>query len=461
MNRSMWSSCHLPELLTLVVFGMVWGTPAYADKPAKPATKVKKPFNFEEASRNVPKPRETWPLVKEHMVPMALETLSDEMVTSDTDPTKKLRKITARFNSMKIGGKIWTHPCVIYIPADNSINQTPERRGKVVIVGTPPLASFDAHVAKYGEPIAARTGYPTMVVSNPGRYPDDYPIENDIGILGRLMRETGKYYYNMNCQLAVVYIQAMNVMEKILGVDKVHAVLGGHSKRGLSTPVAAAMDDRVASAIIMGNEGVYRTDRIHAYLSFHYPFFQDQVHVPVFYLGATNEDGYTMFNVNISQSLCKKPMTIEMIPNYRHYNFSEIQYMDFLMWVKHTFDGRPLSRITDVQHERKGNISIFKAKVDTKAKIQIVQAWYAYTDNPQWRDVMWYARIMHKQGDHYVTAVGGQTPDAFMIEVGDIAQGCPGYVSSLPQKLTDLPVEQRPGRGEPFVRPRISGQKRP
>ena len=34
-------------------------------------------FNFQEASRNVPKPRELYPLVKQDMVPMDLMILSD------------------------------------------------------------------------------------------------------------------------------------------------------------------------------------------------------------------------------------------------------------------------------------------------------------------------------------------------------------------------------------------------
>ena len=154
----------------------------------------------------------------------------------------------------------------------------------------------------------------------------------------------------MNCQLAVVYIQAMNALQQFLGLDTLQAVVGGHSKRGRSATVAAAMDSRVASAIIMGNEGVYRTDRIEPHLSFHHAFFQEQVEVPVFYLGASNEDGYRMFNVNILQERLRRPMTIEMIPNYSHSNFSEIQFMDFMMWVAHVFDGRPITRISEVSH---------------------------------------------------------------------------------------------------------------
>ncbi|MBN1590141.1 MAG: hypothetical protein JW888_11545, partial [Pirellulales bacterium] len=404
--------------------------------------------DFSEAAKIIPKPREIWPeLKREHVVPLEFTILSDELVTSDTDPSKKLRKVKAHFWSQMIDGKKWGHPCVIFTPADNRPNMTPERRGKVAIVGSPATHAFPIHVTKYGEPIAARTGYPTMVLSNPGEYADGSPIERDIGRLGRLRKETGKGYYNMNCQLAVVYIQAINAFQEFLGVKDVKAVIGGHSKRGRSTPVAAAMDSRVASAIIMGNEGVYLPNQIHPNLSFYYPFFQEQVDVPVFYLGATNEDGYKMFNVSLSQKQLKRPMTVEMIPNYVHSNYSDMQYMDFMMWVAHTHDGRPLSQISDASCTRENGRSVFRAKITSDAKVQIVKTWYVYSDDPAWRDLMWFHLIMHKVGDHYEAAIGGKIPDAFMIEVGDIAQGIPGYVSTVPYKLTDAPVVERKTRG--------------
>lgn len=404
------------------------------------------PFNFEEASRGVPKPREIWPLVQRHTVPLELKVLSDEVVASDTDPSKKLRKVTAHFLSQELAGKKWGHPCVVYMPDDHR-NLAPDRKGKVVIVGSPPRDYFPVHVAKYGEPIAARTGYPTMVLSNPGEYPDGSDIERDIRILDKLRQETGKNYYNMNCQLAVVYIRAMDAFEQLLGFEGLKAVVGGHSKRGRSATVAAAIDPRVASAIIMGNEGVYATDRIQWHLSFHHAFFQDQVSVPVFYLGATNEDGYRMFNVNIMQERLKRPMTIEMIPNYCHSNFSEIQYMDFLMWVAHVFDKRPITQISEVSHERQAGRTVFRAKIESQAKIQIVRTWYVYSDDPAWRDLMWYHLLMNKAGDVYEATLPGKIPDAFFVEVGDVAMGFSGYVSSLPYKLTDAPVVERQSRG--------------
>lgn len=413
---------------------------------------VTKPFDFDEASRNVPKPREIWPLVRKHTVPLEFEIRSDEIVSSDTDPSKKLRKVTAHFYSQELAGKRWGHPCVIFTPEDNSRNLMSKREGKVVIIGSPGRDYFSVHVDKYGEPIATRTAYPTMILSNPGRYPDGSDIERDIGILSTLRKQTGKDYYNMNCQLAVVYIQAMNAFQQFLGLDSVKAVIGGHSKRGRSATVAAAIDPRVASVIIMGNEGVYATDRIQWHLSFHHAFFQDQVNIPVFYLGATNEDGYKMFNINIMQERLRQPMTIEMIPNYCHSNFSEIQFMDFMMWVAHVFDGRPLSRISEVSHQRQQGRTIFRARIESEAKVQVVKTWYVYTDDPAWRDLMWYHLLMHKVGDYYEAVLSGKMPDAFMIEVGDIAMGFPGYVSSTPRKLTDAPVIERISRGS---RPRL------
>lgn len=414
--------------------------------PAQP-TNASKPFNFEEASRNVPKPRDVWPQVMEHAVSLEWKVLADEIVVSDTDPTKRLRKITAHFWSQELAGKRWGHPCVIFMPADASVNASAKRKGKVVILGSPPGEQYSVHVAKVGEPVAARTGYPTMVLNNPGLYADGREIESDIRVLGQLAKETGKNYYNMNCQLAVVYVQAMNALEQFLGATNLQAVLGGHSKRGRSATVAAGVDRRVAGVAIMGNEGVHRTDKIEPHLTFHHAFFQDDVNVPVMYIGATNEDGYRMFNVSLLQERLRRPMTIEMIPNYCHSTASEIQFMDFLMWVAHIFDDRPVTRIVDVSQRREGKRTIFSARLEGEAKVQTVKAWYVYSDDPAWRDLMWYHLLMKKVGDHYEAALPGKLPDAFMIEVGDIAQGLPGYVSSAPQKLTDAPVVERISRG--------------
>ncbi|MBK8976936.1 MAG: hypothetical protein IPM29_13535 [Planctomycetes bacterium] len=413
---------------------------------------AQEPFDFEAATRDVPKPRELWPIVREHCVPIDLRVASDEVVRSDTDPRVELRRITAHFSSQELAGRVWGHDCVVLLPADPAYGAAPGCRGRVVVIGSPGGLAFPIHVDKYAEPIAVRTGYPTMVLTNPGTYADGSDIERDIRVLDRLRRETGHDYYNMNCQLAVVYVQAMNAVQQLLGLDELHAIVGGHSKRGRSATVAAAFDQRVAGVVVMGNEGVYRTDTVEWHLPFHHAFFQDQVQVPVFYLGATNEDGYRMFNVNLLQERLERPMTIELIPNYCHSNFSEIQFMDWPMWVGHVFDGRPLTKITAVEHERVGESSVFRAWLESDARIQVVKAWYVYTDDPAWRDLMWYHLLMGRVGDHWEATLPGKVPDAFLVEVGDIALGLPGYVSSLPQKLTDAPVAERTSRGS---RPRL------
>jgi len=443
----------LPPLLA-ILFSLAIGAITWTDACGAERADVK-PFDFEEASRDVPKPRELYPIVRQDMVPTNLKILSDEIVPSDTDPSKKLRKVTAFFHSLKITGRTWGSPCVILAPADGSINAAPERRGKVVIVGSPGWAAFPAHVAKYAEPIVARTGYPTMVLESPGVYVDDPDRIIDIQDLARMREQTGKDYYNMNCQLALIYMRAIDVMQEILdlGDVDVKAVVGGHSKLGRSATVSAAMDPRVAGVVILGNEGVYRTDQIQWHLSFHHAFFQEQVNVPVLYIGATNEDGYKMFNVNTMQERLRRPMTIEMIPNYRHHNFHDKQYIDFMMWVAHVFDGRPITRISDVSYERRDGRNYYRAKIEGEAKIQLVLVWYVYAENPEWVNLMWYDWLMVKRGDYYETSSPGARPDAFMIEVADIAQGIPGYVTSLPQKISDAPVVERDSSKARFLGP--------
>ncbi|HBO42723.1 MAG TPA: hypothetical protein DD670_02050 [Planctomycetaceae bacterium] len=424
-----------------------------AQSPASEAT-TPEPFDFEKASRDVPKPRELYPLVARDMVPMELKIESDEVVPSDTDPSVKLRRIEGQFHSIKLEDDTWIHPFVLLMPADSSINDTPQRKGKVAIVSAPGRIMFDGHVALYGMPMVTKTGYPTMIMSNPGKYSNGRDIEGDIAVLDRMRRATGKNYYNMNCQLALVYIQAMNVLEKILEVDKVQAVIGGHSKRGRSATVAAAMDPRVAGVVILGNEGVHRTDRIDWHLSFHHAFFQEQVNVPVLYVGGTNEGGYKMFNVNLLQERLERPMTVEMIPNYRHYNFHEKQYFDFTMWVAHVFDGRPISRVTEMSHEYRDGRNYYRAKIESDAKVQLVRVWYTFVDEPSWNRNLWFEWVMYKRGDYYETSVPSAMPDAYLIEVADIAQGVQGYITSLPQKTSDAPVHERDPRNNPWQGPR-------
>ncbi|MGD9126414.1 MAG: hypothetical protein PVH19_03460, partial [Planctomycetia bacterium] len=237
-------------LAVLIACCFVWLGAALADKPAEDA----KPFNFEEASKNVPKPKEVWPFVSKDRVPPNFTILSDKVVPSDTDPSKKIRRVDAFFHSLKIDGKIWKNPCVILMPVDYAKTVSPEDKGKVVIIGTGGL-DYQLHTTKIADPIVARLGYPVMVLANPGEYLDGSNLEGQIRVLSKVRKETGKNYYNMNCQLAVVYVQAMDVFQKFLGLDDLKAVIGGHSKRGRSATVAAAFDSRVASPIIVGNEG--------------------------------------------------------------------------------------------------------------------------------------------------------------------------------------------------------------
>ena len=108
-----------PTFATALVIAVWLMASADAEQPSGA-----EPFDFEAASRDVPKPREIWPLVRKHCVPLSFQVLGDEILASDTDPAKRLRRVTAHFWSQELGGKKWGHPCVIFTPADSRANLT-------------------------------------------------------------------------------------------------------------------------------------------------------------------------------------------------------------------------------------------------------------------------------------------------------------------------------------------------
>ena len=95
-----------------------------------------------------------------------------------------------KFYSQVIDGKAWGHPCVVFLPADRKVYDAARRRGKIVIVGQRSWDGLatgpwrDSFLGNYGEPIAARTGYPTMICPVPGEYDGTGGQEISIGFLG-------------------------------------------------------------------------------------------------------------------------------------------------------------------------------------------------------------------------------------------------------------------------------------
>ncbi len=397
----------------------------------------------------LPTPAELWKRCQETLPPFSYKILQDEIVPSDTDPNIELRKIIVRFTSQVVGqwSRRMEHTAVIYMPADTKLLENPERRGKVVVIAN--RFGDTLVIDNYGEPIAARLGYPTMVLPIPGEY-DGHDGESCWMNFFRLLCVDNKdpIYHNY-FRLAIPYLSALDVFAGILEEENIRAVIGGHSKRATSAITAAAIDpERIVGVVYMGNESTYAkydTDyrkAISPYVT------QKYLKSPVFYLGATNEDGYRMFNINRIQEKMQKPWTIEYIPNYRHAPNSEIQILDWQMWVSHIFEKRPLTRISELQHEENAEGTIFRARIDTPNKIFQAKVWYVYCDDvPFWRDLMWYPTFLHQKGEIFEAFVPGKIPDAWLVEVKDLASGCVGYLSSLPQDITHKPTETRYSRG--------------
>lgn len=381
--------------------------------------------------------------------PFSYQVIKDQVIPSDTDPRLKLRRIEVRFTSQVVGQweRRMTHTGVIHMPADPAVLQAPGRKGKVVVIGN--AYGDTLMIDNYGEPIAARTGYPTMVLPIPGEY-DGHDGESCwVYFLRAQLSDTKDPIDHQYFRFAVPYLSALDVFAGILGESKIRAVIGGHSKRAPAAFNAAAMDpDRVAGVVYMGMESTFAGYEGKEWQGISPVYSQASVRCPVLYLGATNEDGYEMFNITRLQSKMTRPWTIEHIPNYRHATSSEVQILDWQMWISHVFEGRPLSRISDLTWKETEEGTVFRARIDSPNKIIQTKVWYVYCDDvPYWRDLMWYPAHLQKSGDYYEAFVPGKLPDAWLVEVKDLAQGFVGYISSLPQDITHKETKERFSRG--------------
>jgi pimeloyl-ACP methyl ester carboxylesterase len=392
---------------------------------------------------------ELWQQCKANLPPFHFEILQDEIVPSSSVPGKNLRRLEVRFTSQVVGqwGRRMAHTAVIFLPVNPEINQRAEKRGKAVVIAH--RYGDQMMIDDYAEPIAAILDYPTMILPIPGEY-DGHDGESCWMYFFRShLLSTQDPIYHPYFRLAISYIRALDVFQEILGEEKIRAVIGGHSKRAPSAFNAAALDpERVAGVIYMGMESTFARYEGNPWEIVSPVHSQEGVKCPVFYIGATNEDGYEMFNINRLQAKMKNPWTIEMIPNFHHATYSEIQIKDWMMWISHIFDGRPLTRISDLSYKENEEGTFFQARIDSPNKIIAVKVWYVYCDDvPYWRDLMWYPLFMKQEGEFYKALLPGKTPDAWLVEVKDKANGLAGYLSSLPLSITRKPTKERYSRG--------------
>ena len=408
----------------------------------------------------LPTPREIRERLEKELLPFAYRVEKDQVISSDTVPGLKLRRLEVKFYTSDLPGGKWGHPSVVFLPLRAMGRRKRDARGRVVIVGQRSWDGLatgpwrDSFLGNYGEPIASLTGYPVMICPVPGEYDGGGGREISIGFLRERRRRSRDPVDHSYVRLAAPYLRALDVMAGILEIPpgEIRAVIGGHSKRATSAYTAAAMDpDRIAGVVFMGNESTWE-----GYLRPGSPWkavappnTQKWVRAKVLYIGGTNEDGYAMFNINKIVSGMKEPWTVAMVPNYRHASQSEKHFLDWRMWISHVFDGRPLTKISGLSWEKKekgflwggrdrGAGTLFRAGIESKNKIIQVRVWYVYNDDgPYWRDLVWYPEFMVRGKDGlYEGYVTGKFPDAWMVEVKDTAMGFPGYVTSPPQNLS-------------------------
>lgn len=390
------------------------------------------------------RPAELWQRCQKTLPGTKMSITSDKVVNSLTDPEQRLRRIEFTFASQVFEGKEWVHPCVLLIPADyNKRVKEPDRRGKVVIIANGGGNEAEPFLINYGDPVATLTGYPTLVFQNPGTGTEG---EFRFYVEREMQKLTADPIDHSYFRTSVPYLRVMDIIADILKIDRseIRAIIGGHSKRATSAYIAAAVDSsRVSGVVYMGNESVWGITE--GYPSVNPGRIKDQVKARVLYIGASNEYyrpgkyEYHMYNINKILETMDGKWTIEYIPNYIHFAMSEKHFMDWRMWVSHVFEGRPIPTISDFSFRKIENGTRFRVKVESESKVIQVMLWHTYTGNvpPYWRDLFWRPGLMVRQDDGYYEGyVGGEVPDAWIVEVKDIAYGVPGYVSGPPQDIT-------------------------
>ena len=199
-----------------------------------------------------------WERCRETLPPFSYTVVKDEVAASDTDPGRKLRRVEVRFASQTVGQweRRMTHTGVLHIPVGFGSAVDPSRKGKVVVIAG---AYGDTKIIdNYGEPIAARMGYPTMVLPIPGEYDGHDGESSWVYFLRAQLADTGDPVEHQYFRFGIPYLTALDVFAAVLGEPKIRAVIGGHSKRAPAAFNAAAMDpERVAGVVYMGMESTF------------------------------------------------------------------------------------------------------------------------------------------------------------------------------------------------------------
>ena len=411
------------------------------------------------AATDAATPEYTWPMppaeiykrFEPTMPPFGYKVLTDEIIPSSADPRVRLRRVELLFETQDVLGERLKSYADLFIPIDDPRMKDPARRGRVAVVGGFRGGFWDMFVYNYGHPIATRTGYPTMVLECTGHTDKNPNQEWDIRALIKHVSETKDPIDHHFFRLGVVYVRAMDVCADVLGVapGEIRAVIGGHSKRATGAYTAAAIrPDNVVGVVYMGNENVFDR-RTGTPLESTSPYYTQQfVRGKTIYLGATNEQGYRRFNICRFQENMDPKWTIAMIPNYRHDTDDEKHFVNWPMWMSHCFDGRPVTRIVSATYEAQERGTRFYVQLDTPNTVVMVKLWTTYNDDPPyWRDLMWHpAPMFDRGGGKYDTWWSGKPPDAWLVEVEDVANGYRGYITSLPVNHTGGESQTPPDR---------------
>jgi hypothetical protein len=267
--------------------------------------------------------------------------------------------------------------------------------------------------------------------------------------------ETGDANWIHWVAIARSFMRGMTAMGQLEGIEADKFILGGCSKRGQATWIAAAADRRVAGIFPVarpGNFPHFVQCRLHGLSprsgSAETQWWWEQIYsqrgyeAPAMCMVGTNDEHYEPFTDHGFYPFIEGDKNFCYVANYRHGIGTEVHAKAFRFWTAHCFWGRPVTRLTalaDIAASRLRVEAIVRSKAEvTGVNVQfcVLQGAGFSDDRERFRAVpaervgqtdLWRADIL--LGDDAGKEV------YWYVEAIDWADGLEGFASTLMARI--------------------------
>ena len=408
-----------------------------------------------------------------------LELVERTTYASQLSPGKVFQRIRIRFTSFQWQGETWRHDASILLPASG--NAAPQYQGTLAVVSL--QKRIDVKRCDLVE-VPLLMGIPCFVIEsgNPGpRY--GQLKEGEVMLNGmNLYLKTGDPRWIGYVQLGKVIVRAVTAAQTLAarkGYDIQRVVVTGHSKRGVASWIAAAVDDRIVGAMpsgwLAGNAFAFLEHKLMMWGPEYMPtgdpkgpayvttaeqiaftkvpgwadynrfvdayYFQDRlVGKKILNTIGTKDPLYPItYQPDFLDALPADSVSHLTVTNLAHGNSSDQQKRAWAMWLAHCLSGRDLSQVVH-QVERQGTRCIVTAQVSSSQEVQKLTLCSVLDEDGTFpASQRWTRNRMQKIGtDLYrfeFQIPAGKHAAVFVELCDEDSQGVPGVVTTNLEQL--------------------------